>query len=129
MAPTSLQALVRTRFFPLIFVAALLPLAAVVVWFYMMSFDAIEEVLGQQTGRRAQTTAAAAARVYAHLLDDTALLTRGREIGRFFAALEAAGPAAARRRSRGSAPARRARAASSRARSQSAFRNEHTTRQ
>ena len=98
MAPTSLQALVRTRFFPLIFVAALLPLAAVVVWFYMMSFEAIEEVLGQQTGRRAQTTAAAAARVYAHLLDDTALLTRGREIGRFFAALEAAGPAAARAR-------------------------------
>ena len=98
MAPTSLHALVRTRFFPLIFVAALLPLAAVVVWFYMMSFQSIESVLEQQTGRRAQTTAAAATRVYAHLLDDTALLTRGREIGRFFAALQEAGPGAARDR-------------------------------
>ncbi len=98
MAPISLHALVRTRFFPLIFVAALLPLAAVVIWFYMMSFEAIEEVLGQQTGRRAQTTAAAAARVYTHLLDDTALLTRGREIGGFFTALQEAGPGAARAR-------------------------------
>ena len=60
MAPTSLHALVRTRFFPLIFAAALLPLAAGVVWFYMMSFQSIESVLEQQTGRRAQTTAAAA---------------------------------------------------------------------
>jgi serine phosphatase RsbU (regulator of sigma subunit) len=88
MASNSMHVFLRTWSFPLIFVVALLPLVAVIVWFYAMSFESIELVLEQQTGRLAHTTAAAATRVYGDLIDDTGMLTRGREIGRYYMALQ-----------------------------------------
>ena len=88
MESSKIRSLLQTRFFPLIFVVALLPLIAAVGWFYMMSFRSIELVLEQQTGHMVNHFANTANQVYSDLIDETNMLIRGRELGQFYTALK-----------------------------------------
>ena len=80
------KSLLRTRLFPLLFILAVLPVAAMGGLFYALALDSVESVLGQQSLAVARRAALRCTALFARLDLESRLPTRSREVRLFYRA-------------------------------------------